>query len=58
MECHLLIQKDHLISILSTSYLFPLFILYLCFHDGKDVTREIPRNGEGNAQREVCIELL
>lgn len=41
-------------SVLPDSCLFPLFILYLYF---PNVTREIARNGDGNAQQEVIIEL-
>lgn len=44
-------------SMLPNSCLCPLFILYLYFHDGKDVTREIPGDGDGDAQQEVTIEL-
>lgn len=44
-------------SIVPNSSLFPLFILYLCFHEGKDVTRKILRDREGSAQGEVHMEL-
>lgn len=44
-------------SIVPSSSLFPLFILYFCFHDGKDVTSKILRDGERSAQGEVHMEL-
>lgn len=51
--CHLVIQLGPLMSILLSFCLSPLCILFLCFHDDKDVIREIPGNGEEEAQRQV-----
>lgn len=50
IECHPIIQKGHLMSILPKSYLFALLILYVYFHD-------VTGNGEGDVQREVSVEL-
>lgn len=47
----------YLMSISLSSSWAALFIVYLCFHDDEDVIREIPRNGEGNAQRQVHVDL-
>jgi hypothetical protein len=45
-------SEGHLMSILPHSYLSLLFSLHLCFHDGKDVIREIPGNRDMEMARE------
>ena len=54
---HLAFQMGYLMSISLSSSWSPLSIVYLCFHDDEDVIREIPGKGEGNAQRQVHVDL-